>query len=194
MTALAHQPQPEPRSGENALTSAKSHFPQGAAGWMAFFRVVSKLHDDARARGRTYLQWDEWNKFFLAAVRFGCVERDELGGDIVPLADYSAAHPRANKRLGSLFRALLVEQYRQVRERKAAGDSPWQFAQWMRANCAAYDAAQSERARKATEQRQATTVVSSLHDRKSRRRRDIDDVDDQPPLPETGGPDYGPQA
>lgn len=175
------KPQPEPRSGDEALTQAQREMlPSGAPGWMAFFRFVVKLYAEAHAHGgRAYLEWAEWNQFFKAAIRFGCVARDEITGELIPLETYSAMFPRANKHLGSLLHAALIETFRQVREAKQRGDSAWHFSRWQHDRCVTYDCEMAERERATAERRQSSTSVSSITDRKSRRRRDVDDDGDE---------------
>jgi hypothetical protein len=166
----------EPRSGDNGLTDARTFYPQGAAGWMAFLRAASALFRTARERhNRHYLEYDEWNRFFKLAIRYGCVERAELSGEIIPLEEYARANPRANKQFGLLFRALLVETFRQCRERKAAGDSAYQFAMWQRDRCAADRIADAARASAANETRDESVSHMTLHERKRRRPKPDDD-------------------
>jgi hypothetical protein len=169
--------QDQPRSGDSALTPARQSYPQGAHGWLAFWKVVRELYAYAHDHSRTYLDYDEWNKFFRAAIRYGCVDRSELSGEIMPLEHYTAANPLSNRRLGSLLHAALVEQFRQVRERKAAGDSPYQLAAWQRDRCANYSAQQREREQHEAHARTSSVTSMTLHDRKRRRSKPDDDDD-----------------
>ena len=179
MTANAHEA-PLPRSGDAALTPAR--YVQGAAGWLAFFRRVTQLFEQARAQGRSYLDYGEWNSFFNAALRHGCVTREEISGEIVPLRDKSAANPRAFKGFGLLAHAMIVETMRQVRDAKARGDSAWNLHNAMNASDLAYYAERAERERAQTSARAERATAQSLdHRRAHRRNRDDDDPATAPP-------------
>jgi hypothetical protein len=170
-------------SGNGTFTPLGTYFPQGASGWLRFFGIVSELFTTAREQhNRTYLSYDEWNVFFKAAVRHGCIDRSNLAGVIEPLAEYSARNPRDLTRFsGRLCQAMIIETFRVVREARARGDSPFQLAQHMRNSALAYDAAQAEKQHRADEAKSRTDDLSGR--RRRRESRPEPEIDPEAPLP-----------
>jgi len=89
--------------------------PRGATGNVdAFLRTVTAVWEQARAEGREWLTWDEWNAWARGALRAHLVTREEL---VDPPERLS----------GGLWRVSVLKTWRRVKRAKAEGLSPEQF-------------------------------------------------------------------